>query len=497
MGTVYRAVHALMDKAVAVKVLRSDVAGDAEAALRFHREARSASRLDHEHCIRVTDFGQSEEGLLFLVMELLEGESLAALLSRTGALDPHLAATLALAVAQGLAHAHEHGIIHRDLKPDNVFLAQRRGRYVVKVLDFGLAKIAGEGSGQSITRAGVIFGTPEYMAPEQAQSLPLDARTDLYSLGVMLYQMLVGELPFRAPSFLALLAKQVQEVAPLPSVKRPDIPPELEAIVLRCMAKSPGDRFASADEVAEALLPFADAATPSISIAMQPPIDVSHPSGEQPVGASGELAAARVATPPPVSISPSEPAIVDGDRTSGGHAALDTPSLMTGEFLPQRRIGRGIVLGVTGALVAAGGLAIALWLRAPDPVSIKGAVSQSPIVNGDPLVEARRLLESDDFEGADKLLTHERTLHDSLELQLLMGDLAERRSNVVGALAHFAHAARLAPKRAEPHARLASLLVLLGQKKDACNQARAALALDAKNPSARAAATSAGCAPRP
>src|SRR5207302_1828700 len=136
-GAVYSALHTLMDKPIAIKILRGDLSGDREAVARFHREARSASRLDHEHCIRVTDFGQSDDGLLYLAMELLDGESLGARLRR-GRIETREAATVATAVAEALAHAHEHGVIHRDLKPDNVFLAKRRGRALVKVLDFGL-----------------------------------------------------------------------------------------------------------------------------------------------------------------------------------------------------------------------------------------------------------------------------------------------------------------------------------------------------------------------
>src|SRR5262245_32935026 len=181
MGTVYRATHTLMDKPVALKILRSELATDNEAVARFHREARSASRLDHDHCIRVTDFGQSDDGLLFLVMELLDGTSLGQVVRR-GPVPAARAAAIATAIAEALEHAHEQGVIHRDLKPDNVLLVRRpRGRELVKVVDFGLAKLVHDGSlGPAITRDGTVFGTPEYMAPEQAEGEPLDGRTDIY-----------------------------------------------------------------------------------------------------------------------------------------------------------------------------------------------------------------------------------------------------------------------------------------------------------------------------
>jgi len=283
MGAVYRAHHILMDKGVAVKVLRQELASDTEAVARFHREARSASRLDHENIIRVSDFGQTDDGLLFLVMELLDGENLAQALRR-GPLPWRRAATVARAVALGLGHAHEQGVIHRDLKPENIVLVRRgnksRQGMFVKVLDFGLAKLVhlkppGEGEGptdgtaaeagegepdvaiQSLTRAGVVFGTPEYMSPEQAEGRSLDARTDIYALGVVCYQMLTGKLPFTAPTFLALIAKTVNEPPPpLRSVIADaalELPLELEELVLHCLAKSPAERPQTAEDFADSL----------------------------------------------------------------------------------------------------------------------------------------------------------------------------------------------------------------------------------------------------
>lgn len=269
MGAVYRAHHILMDKPVAVKVLRQELASDTEAVARFHREARSASRLDHEHIIRVSDFGQTDDGLLFLIMELLDGENLAEV-ARRGPLPWRRAAAIARDVALGLSHAHEQGVIHRDLKPENIVLVRRgKSRQLVKVLDFGLAKLishsargdaGGDGAEpdlavQSLTRTGVVFGTPEYMSPEQAEGRPLDPRTDLYALGVVLYQMLCGKLPFSAMTFLALIAKTVNEPPPPLRSQNSSIvlPSELESLVLRCLAKQPEDRPDTADEIAETL----------------------------------------------------------------------------------------------------------------------------------------------------------------------------------------------------------------------------------------------------
>ncbi len=325
MGAVYRAHHILMDKPVAVKVLRAELASDTEAVARFHREARSASRLDHESIIRVTDFGQTDDGLLFLVMELLDGENLAQVLKR-GSLSWRRAATIGRDIAMGLGHAHEQGVIHRDLKPENVVILVRgKGRQLVKVLDFGLAKLMHEvgpqgsgndeeGQGRSLTRTGVVFGTPEYMSPEQAEGRALGPHTDLYALGVVLYQMVTGNLPFSAPTFIALIAKTVHEPPPLPSLQVPNgkLPKSLEELILRCLAKAPDDRPTNAEEIADELDSILaqnlediadDGPAASIAVAKpspsQPPASASKPTppqGEPPPGGVAKTVQ-RVAAP--------------------------------------------------------------------------------------------------------------------------------------------------------------------------------------------------------
>jgi serine/threonine-protein kinase len=449
MGTVYRALHTLMDKPVAIKVLRAELSSDAEAVARFHREARSASRLDHDHCIRVTDFGQSDDGLLFLVMELLDGESLGTALRR-GPFAPTRAAAIGLAVAEALAHAHEAGIIHRDLKPDNVFLARRsRGREIVKVLDFGLAKLASDSAlGPSITRDGTVFGTPEYMAPEQAEGEKLDGRTDIYSLGVILYQMLTGDVPFRAASFVALLTKQVGERPVPPRERSPeaDIPVELEAIVLACLAKRAADRFTGAQALADALEPFA---LEEPAHAMLLPTRRSEPSGLRHLPATDPL-------------SSSAPRL---------SAVVETDSQLRGEvFSPP--LGRRLAFGL-GGLVLIGATAGIAWLTTrpkPPTVPVRADVIETP------LGRAERLTAEGALEEAERLLANVRAEGDSVEVEEALSTVAEKRGNRLGALAHLHRATRLMPKNPEPRARLAALLLRLGQPGEACRQARFAMA---------------------
>ena len=470
MGTVYRALHTLMDKPVALKVLRSEMATDNEAVARFHREARSASRLDHDHCIRVTDFGQSDDGLLYLVMELLDGVSLGHV-ARKGPVPAARAAAIGVAIAEALQHAHEAGIIHRDLKPDNVFLARRpRGRELVKVLDFGLAKLAHDGAlGPSITRDGTVFGTPEYMAPEQAEGAKLDGRTDLYALGIILYQLVTGDVPFRASNFIALLTKQVSDKPLPPRERRPDleIPPGLEAAILRCLSKRPEERYAGAQELADALEPFAAGDSSQLMLL---PTRTDHsgarrlPSVETPTIA-GDRPSQKLITP----VEPTRPV---GD--AAGAADLGE-SVLRGEVLARPRHLRTLAVGLSGVAVLGGAVAILLLTnRHVSPVPVPAVVAAPET----PLMRAERMLAAGDLESAEKVLNAARAEADSSELQEALATAAERRGNRLGALGHLERAARLAPKDAEPRARLAALLFRFGQTADACKTARVALKLD-------------------
>ncbi len=252
MGAVYRATQLAVARLVAVKVLRQVPGVSAEQlALRFQREALATSRLKHPNTVQVFDFGQTEDHILFMVLELLEGAPLSEVISTEAPLSPARVSHIGRQVAKSLAEAHELGIVHRDLKPDNVFLCRiGRDTDVVKVMDFGIARLTTMDS--NMTQTGMMIGTPKYIAPEQAMGLKVGPEADLYALGVMLYEMLTGKALFEADSMMALAYAHVHD--PIPRLELRGVEPSVgEAwrnILTHLLAKSPEDRPSSATEVA-------------------------------------------------------------------------------------------------------------------------------------------------------------------------------------------------------------------------------------------------------
>ena len=256
MGTVYRGIHVLMDKTVAIKVLRPSLAADQKLVARFSREARAASRISHPNALSVTDFGEAEGGIVFLVMEFLSGETLKEVIRREGPLPLSRIIEILRQVGGALDAAHLQGVVHRDLKSENIMLLATNGADYAKVLDFGIAKIT-EREGKydpALTAPDLVIGTPQYMSPEQcSQSTNIDARSDIYSLGVILFEMLVGHVPFTGESPTTIMLKHLQE--PVPSVldERPDIPRVVGRIVSQALAKRPEERYQTVSEFIEDL----------------------------------------------------------------------------------------------------------------------------------------------------------------------------------------------------------------------------------------------------
>jgi eukaryotic-like serine/threonine-protein kinase len=304
MGIVYGARHAAVGKLVAVKALRAHLASDAEAIQRFNAEATAATSIGNQHIVETYDFGRLADGTAYLVMEYLEGRSLADLVEGFSPLSALRISKIAVQIAEALNAAHLAGIVHRDLKPDNVFLCEREGDHdFVKILDFGIAKF---GVSQArLTQAGAVFGTPAYMSPEQALGKATDGRTDIYALGVMLYEMACGRVPFQGENAIAVLSMHANEEPEPLSKQQPEVSPELEAIVHKCLNKDVEARYGSMAELAADLarmasgLPVRAEARPAT-----PPVALPPPTAQADVITLPEigLASSPVSAPAPLSV---------------------------------------------------------------------------------------------------------------------------------------------------------------------------------------------------
>jgi serine/threonine protein kinase len=261
MGTVYRAGRLLIGDRVAVKILHPDQMADPQAVERFRREAQTAARLKHPNVVTVYDFGVSREGLNYQVMELVEGESLRSLVKRHGRLAETAAAEIVRQVCAALDEAHRQGIVHRDIKPENILVQTIPGGLQVKLLDFGIAALRDVKAGR-LTRAGSVVGTPYYMSPEHCLGEELDGRSDIYSLGVVLFEMLTGVVPFNSPTTTAIVLKHVNDPPPPPRTLNPKISPAVESVVLRALEKRRNARPQTAGEMARELIAAAGSARP-------------------------------------------------------------------------------------------------------------------------------------------------------------------------------------------------------------------------------------------
>lgn len=291
-GVVYKAKQVTVDRIVAIKVLGAHVSSDPSWVKRFHNEARAAARLDHPNTVRLIDFGQTKEGLLFIAMEFLQGKSLADEIVRLGKLPPNRVLRILSQVCQSLQEAHSQGIIHRDIKPDNIFLVDvKGGGDFVKVLDFSVAKLDAPDAQQ--TRAGTVFGTPAYMSPEQARGTKLTPQSDIYACGIVAYEMLTGKPPFEAPLPMEVVMMHLRQ-KPAPLVGYPDV---VVRLVMRALEKQADRRQQSADEMHREAVEIAENLFPRQSTTGLPAVVVD-----------AQRSGAIPAVPAPTSQQPSAPA---------------------------------------------------------------------------------------------------------------------------------------------------------------------------------------------
>jgi eukaryotic-like serine/threonine-protein kinase len=475
MGVVWKAEHVAIRRTLAVKLLHPSLAAMPELRSRFEREAIAIGRIDHPNCVGVSDFGRLDDGTLFLVMELLDGRSLGDLMDADAPLAPNRALRILRHVLAGLGHAHAAGIVHRDVKPENVYIVEYKGDpEFAKILDFGIAKVVGGGEiddGVKLTQAGVAFGTPIYMSPEQAIGNPLDGRSDLYAASVMAFEMICGRPPFYSDDKLEILSMHTTRPPPsmtetLTSVvgrPAPPVPIAIEDIIRRGLAKRPHERFANADEYIAALdavlggerVPtgshptgaaplvdlFASSAAPSHAMPVLP-IESRRPPraalatlilvAAAAVGILGALALrsprkATLAKPPPATLAGKAAAQREQGDFAGAIKAIEAGKKAAAiDPLAQ------LQLGHANAAQRSNALAVAAYRR---------AVELDPSQAGDPEMRANLTAIIGDTDGpaaVDALLFADQVLHDPAAIDQLIamasGDGMGRRAAAIPAI---------------------------------------------------------------
>ncbi|MCC6217735.1 MAG: serine/threonine protein kinase [Polyangiaceae bacterium] len=391
MGYVVAARDLQLDRRVAVKFLLPEVLGVPDAAARFLREARASVRIQNEHVVRVIDVGTLETGAPYMVMEYLEGSDLGALVQQRGVLPVSEAADYVIQACAALAEAHASGIVHRDIKPANLFLAKRAGgSSMIKVLDFGISKVTQAGDA-GLTKTSSMMGSPLYMSPEQMKNAKdVDARADQWALGCILYELTTGTTPFLGESIPQICAAILAQEPPPPSSHRPELPAEFEGVVMRCLRKTPEERFADVADLTAALVPFAStdvrASAAQMSHVLQAAgmrasqVELPAAYANAPFGATAGAATApfggRTAadyTAAPATIQSAPAALTSAaSRTGAGTAGAWSE---TGEVPVKRGAPIGLLVGGAVALVAAGAAAALLVGRADAPAA---AASEAP-----------------------------------------------------------------------------------------------------------------------
>jgi serine/threonine-protein kinase len=382
MGVVFKARHVRFDEICALKVVSAALAQDQTFVQRFHAEALVMRKLEHPHALRVHDVDETEDGRPFLVMEFVAGQNLATLL-RGGPLEPARAVRITMQLCEALAAAHRLGIIHRDIKPNNILLARAAdGSDFVKLFDFGIAKVmegSAIGGGASLTQTGFLVGTPAYMSPEQARGLrgdKLDGRSDLYSLGVVLYEMLTGRIPFEGDTPLAVLMAHLNQAPPELADLRAGLPDALVEIVMTALAKDPEERFASAEamraSLAQVLQLFMSGVTQQAAPARAVETRVwTH----EPAPHISPVPTSRVATPPPAAPRATPPRRAE-ETPRPMEKSFPAPALSPPSDMYQAPNRTALVLSIAGLLLLVAVLAVwRLWVRVKDAIPLQPAPS--------------------------------------------------------------------------------------------------------------------------
>jgi eukaryotic-like serine/threonine-protein kinase len=382
MGEVYAAQHVHIEKRFAIKLLRPEIVSNPEAVTRFRQEARSSSSIGHRNIIAIEDFGQLADGRIYMCMELLNGAALNDMITQP--MGPDRLLNILIQTGHGLGAAHAKGIIHRDMKPENIFVTiGPNGEDIPKLLDFGIAKVAGNDAQNHLTRTGTIFGTPFYMAPEQALGNPVDARTDIYAVGVIMYECFAGSLPFQGDSFMGILTQHIT-MDPEPVAQRAakagrPLPPGLADVITRCMQKNPAQRFSSMDELVNVLVQiYRGMVGPGMSTYMEAfPVMPSMAHQAQP-------------TPPPMT----GPVVISGAHAAtmaAGGPSGPTPMLASSSSgiyggAPAPRSKAGLIVAILAVLAVGGGIAAYVVVTNKEPGKGSGSQigSTDPVAGKDP-----------------------------------------------------------------------------------------------------------------
>jgi eukaryotic-like serine/threonine-protein kinase len=383
MGEVFAAEHVHIEKRFAIKLLRPEIVSNAEAVTRFRQEARSSSSIGHRNIIAIEDFGQLADGRIYMCMELLNGAALNDMITQPMGVDRLL--NILIQTGHGLAAAHAKHIIHRDMKPENIFVTiGPNGEDVPKLLDFGIAKVSGNDGQNHLTRTGTIFGTPFYMAPEQALGNPVDARTDIYAVGVIMYECFSGTLPFQGDSFMGILTQHIT-MEPEPVAQRAakagrQLPPGLAETITRCMQKNPAQRFQTMDDLVNALIQiYRGVVGPGMSTYMEAfPVMPSAAHQIQPTPAPG-----MPMTGPVLIGNATAPTIAAGRSASGPVVVTPSSGVYPAAPYPAQKSRLGLIIAILAVLAVGGGVAAFVVVNGnhkPGP----GSGSGSQIANHDP-----------------------------------------------------------------------------------------------------------------